>query len=101
MAIFSTSVALLLNKITEKTVKTVILSLLYNTKKLTDFCSKPQEKPPHTCLIFKHFNKSQLCDVITVIFVISYAALSRLPFFKNILQFDISCSSAHDIVWDC
>ena len=36
MTMFSTSVALLPNKIMEKTVKTVILSLLYKTKTSTD-----------------------------------------------------------------
>ena len=90
MVIFYTSVALLPNKITEKTVKTVIFSPHYNTKKFTNFIQDHTKNCLiHSWLISKNFNKSQLCDVITVIFMISYAALPRLPFFRNNLQFDI------------
>ena len=103
MAIFSTSVALLPNKITEKTVKTVILSLLYNTTNVPILFKTTRKTFSYIfeLLTSKHFNKSQLCDVITVIFMISYAALSRLYFSRNVLQFDILCSSAYDNVWDC
>ena len=48
MAIFSRSLALRPCKITEKTVATVILSLLYNTKKFTDSIQNHTKKPPHT-----------------------------------------------------
>ena len=102
MAIFFTSVALLPSKITEKTVKTVILSLLNNTKKFTNFIQNHTKNLliHFEWLVFKHFLKIQLREVITVIFMISYGALSRFHLFWNVLQFDIS-SSAYDIVCDC
>ena len=81
MAIFSTSVALLPNKITEKTAKTVVFSPHYNTKKFTNFIQNHTKNfLIHSWLISKNLNKNQLCDVITVIFMISYAALLRLHF---------------------
>ena len=50
---------------------------------------------------FLIFWKFWLNDVITAFFMISFAALSRLQVHDKFLQIDISCSSAHDIVWDC
>ena len=77
------------------------MSLLYNTKKILFKTTWKTVSYIFEWLIFEHLNKSQLCDVITVIFITSYAALSSLRFFRNVHQFDILCSSVYDIVWDC
>ena len=77
MDLFFTSVALLSNLITEKTVTTVFFSLLFNTKKLTDSI---QNQTKHLLIHFRMVDIKKEIN-ITVIFMISYVALSRLHFF--------------------
>ena len=61
MALFSTTVALLPNKITEKNGKNGIFSPHYNTKKFTNFIQNHTKNfLIHSWLISKIFNKNQI-----------------------------------------